>query len=253
MQKEEVLFVDLTFFGRSAEIANQYLRKGSNVLIDGRLKLDQWTDKDGNKKRDKSIKLENLVKITQKDEDSVLLFDTFYIADFDETFKTLKNYNTAVVREQIALFDYKEKDLKVYTEKATYWFDEDKETIIKEENGICEELGCGKIKIKSTYKNATKTKEANIIITVELTPDYQKDYEIIPFDRDKGQNQKNITDFMKKYIFKPFEYLENTIGVEINFNKIFYKPEKLRPLDEILTDLNEIDNNLKTLEAELEL
>ena len=210
-------------------------------------------DRNGNKKRDKSIKLENLQKITQKDEDSDLLFDKFYITDFDEKFNTLKNYNTTVVREQLALFDYKEKDLKVYTENAIYWFDEDKETIIKEENGLLQELGCGKIIIKSTYKKATRTKEANIIITVELTPDYQKDYEIIPFSRDEKQNQKNITDFMAKYIFKPFEYLDNTVGVEINFNKIFYKPEILRPLDEIVCDLNEIDNELKQLESELKL
>jgi len=209
------------------------------------------TDKDGNEKRDKSIKLINLTKITQKDEDSNLLFDKFFITDFDENYITLKNYNTLVIREQLALFDYKEKDLKVYTENAVYWFDEDKETIIKDTNGKLEELGCGKIIIKSTYKKATKTKESNIIVTIELTPDYQKDYEIIPFSRNEEQNKKNIKDFMAKYIFKPFEYLENTIGVEINFNKIFYKPEKLRPLTEIIYDLNEIDNKLKTLELEL--
>ena len=210
-------------------------------------------DRNGNKKREKSIKLTNLQKITQKDEDSNLLFDKFYIIDFDEKYKTLKNFNTAVIREQLALFDYKEKDLKVYSENTIYWFDEDKETIIKDTNGNTEELGCGKIIIKSIFKKATKTKEANIIVTVELTPDYQKDYEIIPFNRDEKQNQKNIADFMAKYIFKPFKYLDNTVGVEINFNKIFYKSEKLRPLDEILNDLNEIDNDLKTLEAELKL
>ena len=33
-QKEEVMFIDLTFFGRTAEIANQYLRKGSKVLVE---------------------------------------------------------------------------------------------------------------------------------------------------------------------------------------------------------------------------
>ena len=48
-QKEEVTFVDLTFFGRTAEIANQYLHKGSKVLVEGRLKLDQWTAQDGSK------------------------------------------------------------------------------------------------------------------------------------------------------------------------------------------------------------
>jgi len=48
--KEEVMFVDLTLFGRTAEIANQYLRKGSQVLVDGRLSLDQWTAQDGSKR-----------------------------------------------------------------------------------------------------------------------------------------------------------------------------------------------------------
>ncbi len=43
--KEETLFVDLKLFGRSAEVANQYLRKGSKVLVEGRLILEQWTDK----------------------------------------------------------------------------------------------------------------------------------------------------------------------------------------------------------------
>ncbi len=59
-QKEEVMFVDLTFFGRTAEIANQYLRKGSKVLVDGRLKLDQWTAQDGTKRSKHSVVVENL-------------------------------------------------------------------------------------------------------------------------------------------------------------------------------------------------
>ena len=63
---------------------------------------------------------------------------------------------------------------------------------------------------------------------MELTPDYQKDYEIIPFHKNDNENQKAIEAFMTKYITKPFEYLENVVGVEINFNKVFYKPEKLR-------------------------
>ncbi len=61
--KEEVLFVDLTFFGRTAEIANQYLRKGSNILIDGRLQLDQWTDQSGQKRSKHSVVVENLQMI----------------------------------------------------------------------------------------------------------------------------------------------------------------------------------------------
>jgi single-strand DNA-binding protein len=45
---EEATFVDITLWGRTAEIANEYLSKGSPVLIEGRLKLDRW-EKDGQK------------------------------------------------------------------------------------------------------------------------------------------------------------------------------------------------------------
>ena len=65
-QKEEVLFVDLTFFGRTAEVANQYLRKGSKVLVDGRLKLDQWTAQDGSKRSKHSVTVESLQMLDQK-------------------------------------------------------------------------------------------------------------------------------------------------------------------------------------------
>jgi single-strand DNA-binding protein len=45
---EEVTFVDVTLWGRTAEVANEYLSKGSSVLIEGRLKLHTW-EKDGQK------------------------------------------------------------------------------------------------------------------------------------------------------------------------------------------------------------
>ncbi|UFH59641.1 single-stranded DNA-binding protein [Sulfurovum mangrovi] len=67
-QKEEVMFIDLTFFGRTAEIANQYLRKGSKVLVDGRLTLDQWTAQDGSKRSKHSITVENLQMLGSRDE-----------------------------------------------------------------------------------------------------------------------------------------------------------------------------------------
>lgn len=66
-QKEEVMFIDITFFGRTAEIANQYLRKGSKILIDGRLTLDQWTGQDGSKNSKHSITVENLQMLDGRD------------------------------------------------------------------------------------------------------------------------------------------------------------------------------------------
>ena len=59
-KKEEVCFVDITFFGRSAEIANQYLQKGSKCLIEGRLMFEQWTDQQGQKRSKHSITVESM-------------------------------------------------------------------------------------------------------------------------------------------------------------------------------------------------
>lgn len=62
-QGEEVCFIDITFFGRTAEIANQYLSRGKKVLVEGRLKLDQWTDQQGVKRSKHSITVETLQMI----------------------------------------------------------------------------------------------------------------------------------------------------------------------------------------------
>ena len=50
---DEVTYVDITLWGRQAEVASEYLSKGSRVLIEGRLQLDQWQDKDSGQQRSK--------------------------------------------------------------------------------------------------------------------------------------------------------------------------------------------------------
>src|SRR6266568_4462796 len=52
-KKEEVLFVDVDVFGRTAENVGQYMRKGRQIVIEGRLRLDQWDDKQTGQKRSK--------------------------------------------------------------------------------------------------------------------------------------------------------------------------------------------------------
>lgn len=47
---DEATFVDVTFFGKTAEVIGQYLKKGSPVLVEGRLKLDQWQTEAGDKR-----------------------------------------------------------------------------------------------------------------------------------------------------------------------------------------------------------
>lgn len=65
-KKEDVCFIDITFFGRSAEIANQYLKRGSKVLVEGRLDFDQWTDQNGNKRSKHSIVVEAMQMLDSK-------------------------------------------------------------------------------------------------------------------------------------------------------------------------------------------
>ncbi|MEY4504013.1 MAG: hypothetical protein RL154_305, partial [Pseudomonadota bacterium] len=47
-KQEETMFMDLAFYGKSAETANKYIVKGKKILIEGRLALEKW-EKDGKK------------------------------------------------------------------------------------------------------------------------------------------------------------------------------------------------------------
>ncbi|MDF1875229.1 single-stranded DNA-binding protein [Sulfurimonas sp. SAG-AH-194-I05] len=65
-KKEEVCFVDITFFGRSGEVANQYLRKGSKILVEGRLNFEQWVDQNGQKRSKHSVIAETMQMLDSK-------------------------------------------------------------------------------------------------------------------------------------------------------------------------------------------
>lgn len=57
--KEDVCFVDLNAFGKQAEVINQYLNKGSGILVEGRLRLRQWTNKEGQNRNKLDVVVEN--------------------------------------------------------------------------------------------------------------------------------------------------------------------------------------------------
>lgn len=57
---DEPTYVDVTAWGRTAEIASEYLQKGSPVLVEGRLKLETW-EKDGQKRSKLKVVCEKLV------------------------------------------------------------------------------------------------------------------------------------------------------------------------------------------------
>lgn len=66
-KKEETAFVDVTLWGRTAEVASEYLSKGRPVCVEGYLKLDQWDDKETGQKRSKlKVVCENLVMLGSK-------------------------------------------------------------------------------------------------------------------------------------------------------------------------------------------
>lgn len=242
-----------------------YYNKQSIILtnVDENSKAIQMptkTNKAGETVEEKAIKL-NPTKIEFVTlEGEVKELSDFEITTFDKSaYNSLEDYFNQAIKELISSIDYKESNLKIQTSKAVYSYDTEKETIVETsvpealEGKEAKELGNGKILVKAAYKKPTKTKDAFIQITVELTKDTVKDYEIIPYLPIEEDNQKQIADFMAKYVTRPFEYSDNVIGVEINFNKVFYVPEQLTPIADLQAELESLENELVNLQNELGL
>jgi len=58
-QQEDVCFADIVSYGRQAEVVNQYMSKGSAILVEGRLRFRQWTNKEGQKRSKLDVFCEN--------------------------------------------------------------------------------------------------------------------------------------------------------------------------------------------------
>lgn len=69
-KKEEVEFHRVALFNRTAEIANQYLRKGSKVYIEGRLKTQKWTDSNQIERYTTEIIAETMTMLDSKPQDA---------------------------------------------------------------------------------------------------------------------------------------------------------------------------------------
>ncbi len=65
-QKEEVCFLEFSVFGKSGEILNQYVKKGSKVLLEGRLIYEQWTAQDGSNRSRHSLRVDNFKFLDSK-------------------------------------------------------------------------------------------------------------------------------------------------------------------------------------------
>lgn len=68
-QQEQVAFINVSAWGKTAEIIGQYLSKGSRVFIEGRIKQDNWEDKDGNKRSKLFIMADSVQFLDSKPKD----------------------------------------------------------------------------------------------------------------------------------------------------------------------------------------
>jgi len=92
-QKDEIMFIDLTFFGRTAEFYKQYLRKGNKILVEGRLILEQWVAKDGTNRSKHSITVENFKIISAR------ISDYGVAADSQQKQQQINNENSSITPE----------------------------------------------------------------------------------------------------------------------------------------------------------
>lgn len=65
-EREEVTFVDCEAWGRTGEVIKEYFSKGKPIFLEGRLKLDQWEDKEGKKQSKLRVVVENFQFIDSK-------------------------------------------------------------------------------------------------------------------------------------------------------------------------------------------
>lgn len=104
---EDTLFIDITFFGKLSEVANQYLKKGSKLLIEGRLKFDQWQDQQGNTRSKHSVIVENMEMLGDK---NTIINNSGNIAGGNQFINTKPNYSQAQNTQNNEKYEYASND-----------------------------------------------------------------------------------------------------------------------------------------------
>lgn len=182
------------------------------------------------------------------DENNLIVNSSFEeTIDFDNIFiKKIENklYNIIENEYDKEIFNDNNDIIIKTKDDIKFYFDNKKNTIIKETSDSIEELGNGNLKVVFESIATKDLKEFNFEkVKVLVTKNIEKDYEVIPFQEivDNEIVNNNIDDYLNKWIEKDYEKLENLIGVEINFNKIFYKYEKLRNVNDIFQEIKQLE------------
>lgn len=149
--------------------------------------------------------------------------------------------------ERLKQYDTQEKPFVVYDKNGGYYsYDKVRRSIVYvDADGATKDLGNGKFTFKAS--NSAKTKQTSVFVSIE--PVYVNDYEIIPYSSNVCKNEQLIDEFLSRYIFKPHYKKDNTVGVELNFNKEFYVPEEIGSVEDILAELKELDKELEEIEV----
>ncbi len=164
----------------------------------------------------------------------------------DETLTELKDLDTNAgnaLKNKLKAANIDEDRIVIALEDGTnYSYDNEQETVISESKEGRKALGCG------TFKFDLSTSKGKKSLKVELIPRTTADYEIIPHHFDEHENQREVDAFMKKYVFKPYVLGKNVVGVELNFNKEFYVPEKIDKVEDVLEEIRGLNKELMGIE-----
>ena len=183
--------------------------------------------------------------------------EPYKIKNFEATYDEANGWlwpigdNAEYPEETLANLDIQPKDIIIFSKEYIYISGKNRPGIIQisRKDGSDENLGMGCLNFSISRSKTT----GKVSASAKVTNKTDKDTEVIPYNPDPEENDKVIADFLARYISKPFRLLDNTVGVEVNFNKEFFVPETVESVDTILAEIASIGNDLTNLENELGL
>lgn len=183
--------------------------------------------------------------------------EPYKIKNFEATYDEANGWlwpigdNAEYPEEALANLNIQPKDIIIFSKEYIYISGKNRPGIIQisRKDGSDENLGMGCLNFSISRSKTT----GKVSASAKVTNKTDKDTEVIPYNPDPEENDRVIAEFLARYLSKPYRLLDNTVGVEVNFNKEFYVPETVEPVDTILAEIAEIDSELATLEKELGL
>lgn len=187
-----------------------------------------------------------------KDDESFVVKEPVSLRIGEEVYGDLSALSADEIRAMAKRVTEERMELPVSIEtesNGVFSFDPSKCTILHTKaNGKTEDLGCGAFAFK-----ASVSKKKGVICKISIEPYTTNDYEIIPHHFDAVENQREILRFMQKYVSKPYVLGRNVVGVELNFNKEFYVPEKLESVDDILHEIDALEQKMESVKFDLKI